>query len=501
MDTGNAAWMLMAATLVFVMTPGIALFYGGMVRAKSVLNMLMLSAGALAVTAIVWTLWGWSIAFAGDDIGGIFGDPAKGFLLKDAIVSNNGVFTAADSSGNYPANINIAFQAALAMFAVALISGALAERIRYSSWMLFVVLWITFVYAPLAHMTWNGGLLSATGAISQAIGAPIRDFAGGSVIQVNAAIAALVIVLVIGTRKDFGKQLPRPHNVPLVLIGAFLLWFGWFGFTGGSALAANGTAGYVWMSTAISGAAGMLAWGFTEKIRSGHYTAVGAASGIISGLAAITPGANVVSPLWALVIGAIAGLLACLACGMKNRFGYDDSLDVVAVQGVSALLGIVLVGVFAEGTGLVFGGWRQLLAQVCLAVVTLLYSGALTALIAFVLEKTIGWRVSDADELRGMDLIDQGEQAYDFARLPSLLLAGNRDDSVPGEAASLQVELDDFRLASPSLSDDSKQADESAQTVDSVESWSGEAQEDSKSAQQSDTQSVKDDENPKEDQQ
>ncbi|MDN6016778.1 MAG: ammonium transporter [Bifidobacterium mongoliense] len=423
MDTGNAAWMLTSASLVFLMTPGVAFFYGGMVRAKAILNMLMLSAGALAVTAVVWTFWGWSIAYAGNDIGGIFGDPATGFLLKDSIKVSDGVFTAAKTTGAYPGSIDVAFQTTFAMITVALISGALAERIKYSTWMVFVALWITFDYAPMAHMVWNNGLLSGKGAISQAIGAVAHDFAGGTVVHINAAVAALVIVLIIGKRKGFGKQPIRPHNVPFVMLGAFLLWFGWFGFNAGSAFGANGTAGYAWVSTTAATGAAMLFWGFTEKIRNGHFTAMGAASGMVAGLVAITPAADVVSPLWAMVLGAIAGVRTCLACGLKFKLGYEDSLDVVGVHGVGGLTGTLLIGFFGEGTGLLAGGnWRQLAVQACIALIAILYSGVITAIIAFALEKTMGWRVTPAQEVGGVDLADQGESAYDFAGTASAVL-------------------------------------------------------------------------------
>lgn len=423
-DSGNTAWILTSASLVFLMTPGVAFFYGGMVRAKAVLNMLMLEAAALSVTMIIWTLWGWSIAYAGSDIGGIFGDPASGFLLKDSMVAQDGVFTATGLNGNnYPVSVDVAFQVAFAMITVGLICGAIAERVKYSTWMIFVALWVTFDYAPMAHMVWNGGLLSADGAISKAIGAAAHDFAGGTVVHINAAVAALIIVLIIGKRKGFGTQPFRPHNVPFVMLGAFLLWFGWFGFNAGSAFAANGTAGYAWMSTTAATAAAMLAWGFAEKIRTGHYTAIGAASGIVAGLVAITPAADVVSPLWAMVIGAIAGVLCCFACGLKFKLGYDDSLDVVGVHGVGGLTGTVLIGFFGEDAGLLAGGdWRQLAVQVIIALCAMLYSGVVTAIIAFALEKTIGWRVTEAQEVGGIDLADQGERAYDFAGTASSVL-------------------------------------------------------------------------------
>lgn len=426
MDTGNAAWMLMSASLVFLMTPGVAFFYGGMVRAKAVLNMLMLSVGAIAVTGVVWTLWGWSIAYAGSDIGGIFGDPSTGFLLRDTMVAKDGVFTSVEvQDASYPHSIDVAFQVTFAMITVALITGALAERIKFSTWMLFVALWITFDYAPMAHMVWNGGILSSTGAISQAIGAQAHDFAGGTVVHINAAVAALIIVLIIGKRKGFGSTPIKPHNVPLVMLGAFLLWFGWFGFNAGSAFGANGTAGYTWVSTTVAASAATLGWLITEKIRTGHYTAIGAASGMVAGLVAITPAADVVSPMWAIVLGAIAGVACCFAVGLKFKFGIDDSLDVVGVHGVGGFIGTVLVGFFAEGTGLLAGGnGKQLLAQLAVALIAVLYSAVITGIIAIALEKTLGWRVSEEEEVAGVDIADQGERAYDFAGTASSILKG-----------------------------------------------------------------------------
>ena len=423
-DSGNTAWILTSASLVFLMTPGVAFFYGGMVRAKAVLNMLMLEAAALSVTMIIWTLWGWSIAYAGSDIGGIFGDPASGFLLKDSMVAQDGVFTATGLNGNnYPVSVDVAFQVAFAMITVGLICGAIAERVKYSTWMIFVALWVTFDYAPMAHMVWNGGLLSADGAISKAIGAAAHDFAGGTVVHINAAVAALIIVLIIGKRKGFGTQPFRPHNVPFVMLGAFLLWFGWFGFNAGSAFAANGTAGYAWVSTSAATAAAMLSWGFTEKIRTGHYTAMGAASGIVAGLVAITPAADVVSPIWAIVLGAIAGVVTCLACSLKFKLGYDASLAVVGVHGVGGLVGTVLLGFFMEGTGLFYSGkWNQLGVQLIIAIIAIAFSAVITTIIAFALEKTIGWRVTQAQEVAGIDLADQGERAYDFAGTASSVI-------------------------------------------------------------------------------
>ena len=370
LDSGNTAWILTSACLVFLMTPGVALFYGGMVRAKAVLNMLMMEAAALSVTMLIWGLWGWSIAYAGNSIGGVFGDPATGFLLRDTMVAQDGVFTSVGlNSNNYPASVDVAFQAAFAMITVALICGAIAERVKYSTWMIFVALWITFDYAPMAHMVWNGGILSADGAISQAIGAAAHDFAGGTVVHINAAVAALIIVLIIGKRKGFGTEPMRPHNVPFVMLGAFLLWFGWFGFNAGSAFAANGVAGYAWVSTSL------------------------------------------------------AAICTCLACSLKYKLGYDDSLDVVGVHGVGGLIGTVALGFFMQDTGLFCGGdWRQLVVQIIIAVIAIAFSAVITTIIAFALEKTVGWRVTTAQEVSGIDLADQGERAYDFAGTASSVI-------------------------------------------------------------------------------
>ena len=418
-DSGNTAWILTSASLVFLMTPGVAFFYGGMVRAKAVLNMLMLEAAALSVTMIIWTLWGWSIAYAGSDIGGIFGDPASGFLLKDSMVAQDGVFTATGLNGNnYPVSVDVAFQVAFAMITVGLICGAIAERVKYSTWMIFVALWVTFDYAPMAHMVWNGGLLSADGAISKAIGAAAHDFAGGTVVHINAAVAALIIVLIIGKRKGFGTQPFRPHNVPFVMLGAFLLWFGWFGFNAGSAFAANGTAGYAWVSTSAATAAAMLSWGFTEKIRSGHYTAMGAASGMVAGLVAITAGCDVTDCLGAAIIGIVAGLLCPFGVWMLDyKLHVDDPVGAVAVHFCNGIWGTIAVGLFATTTapgndsftGLFYGGGIALLAKQLLGVLTVCAWTAVTITIVFLLIRaTVGLRVTREEEIMGLDLPEHG---------------------------------------------------------------------------------------------
>lgn len=414
MDSGSTALMLMAATLVVVLTPAVALFYGGMVRAKSVLNMLMLSVGAAMITTLVWGIWGWSIAFGGKDIGGIFGDPGTGFLLKDVVTEKGGLFTSVEAKDAlYPHIIDVGFQGALAMFAVALITGALAERVKFSTWIVFVGLWISFDYAPLAHMVFNHGLLAADGPISNAIGAPLRDYAGGSVVQLNAAMAALVIVVIIGGRKGFSERLTGAHNLPMSLQGAALLCVGWLGLNAGAAFGVTGLAGYAWVTTALAACASSLGWMVTQKIRAGHYTARGAVYGLMAGLVVISPAAPSVAPIWAIVMGLIAGVVCCFTCTFKYALKYDDTLNVVGVNGVAALLGMLLLGLFATETGLFYGGgFRQLLVQLIVCLIVMVFSAVVTGIIAIVLEKTLGWRLSEAQEEAGVDISVQGERAY-----------------------------------------------------------------------------------------
>lgn len=428
----NGAWMLVAASFVFLMTPAVALFYGGMCRSKSILNMFMLCTGAMIVVAVLWPLWGYSLAYGTSDIAGIFNSPFENFLLSSLIKSENGVWTAiaGEDPSAYASTIDVAFQVTFAMITVALICGAIAERVKISTWLIFVGFWLTIVYCPLAHMVWGGGILSDAqnsitslifGGTTDSNGEWIanvvpHDFAGGTVVHLNAGIAALVTVLLIGQRKGFGKEPMRPHNLPFVMIGAFLLWFGWFGFNAGSAFAADGVAGYAWISTTAATGAAALGWLITERIRDQKFTSLGAASGIVAGLVAITPAADVVSPGFALVLGAIAGVVCCLAVGLKYKFGYDDSLDVVGVHFVGGLIGTVLVGFFAADTGLVYGaGPNQLFAQLIVVIVAVLYSGILTTIIVFFLNKTIGWRITEDEEVSGIDYANHGETAYEFS--------------------------------------------------------------------------------------
>ncbi|MEE2033778.1 ammonium transporter [Rhodococcus chondri] len=426
-NTGDAAWMLMAASLVLLMTPGLAFFYGGMSRAKSVLNMMMMSFGAMAVIAVIYVLWGWSMSYGTESVGGIFANPFEMFGLQGAIYDDEGGFL--PGLGNYPQIIDIGFQVTFAIITTALISGALSERVKFGTWMVFAGVWVTLAYFPLAHMVWGGGLLSGSedglaaklfGTVEDGVGglvaavAPI-DFAGGTVVHINAGVAAFVLALIIGKRTGFGKTAFRPHNLPFVMLGAALLWFGWFGFNAGSAFAADGVAGLAWVNTTTSTASAILGWLLTERIRDGKGTSLGAASGAVAGLVAITPAAGSLSPVGSIALGVVAGILSALAVGLKYKFGYDDSLDVVGVHLVSGLWGTVAIGFLGTETGLFYGGdYKQLVVQILIALAALVFTGIVTAVIAFAL-RPMGWRVTEEEEARGIDEAEHAESAYDFA--------------------------------------------------------------------------------------
>ncbi|WP_461024636.1 ammonium transporter [Thalassiella azotivora] len=403
--------MLVSASLVLLMTPGLALFYGGMVRGKSVLNMIMMSFGAMAVVTVVYYLWGWSMSYSGDSLAGVVGNPLTHLGLKDTLYAEDGSFLVDDYG--VPAVVGVAFQVTFAIITTALISGAVADRVRYSAWMVFTAIWVTLAYFPMAHMVWGGGLLSGDGPFAS-IAAPI-DFAGGTVVHINAGAAALVLALVVGRRKGFGSEPMRPNNLPLVMLGAALLWFGWFGFNAGSAFTADGTAGLAWVNTTGATAAAVLGWLLVERLRDGHATSLGAASGVVAGLVAITPAAGALSPLGSLALGVVAGALCALAVGLKYRLGYDDSLDVVGVHLVAGLWGTVAIGLLATEGGLLYGGGAaQLAVQTIIAVVAVAYSLAVTAVIAFAVKATIGWRISEEDEVAGIDQVEHAEAGYDL---------------------------------------------------------------------------------------
>ncbi|MCL6422138.1 ammonium transporter [Brachybacterium sp. JHP9] len=428
LDTGATAWMLMSAALVLLMTPALAFFYGGMVRAKTVLNMMLMSFAALAVGAIVWTVCGYSIAF-GDDIGGVIGDPLQFLGLEgtdeQSLLAASGV----------PFLVAAAFQMTFPIITVALISGAIADRIRFRTWVVFAGLWTILGYAPMAHMVWGGGLLSGsadslaaavfgttgTGSDAVAAVAPI-DFAGGTVVHINAGMAGLVLAILTGRRIGWGREPMRPHSLPLVMLGAALLWFGWFGFNAGSAGTANATAGLAWVNTTVATAAAIAGWMVVEKIRDRHVTSLGAASGAVAGLVAITPAAAAVSPLGAIALGAISGAVCALSVSLKHRFGIDDSLDVVGVHLVGGIAGTVLIGFLATDTGLLYGGgFAQLGVQVIITLAAVLVSGTVTLAVGLLLKAVLGWRISEEEEIAGIDLSRHAETAWDLTGSPATL--------------------------------------------------------------------------------
>ncbi|WP_445257599.1 ammonium transporter [Nocardioides aurantiacus] len=414
MDTGDTAWVLTSAALVLLMTPGLALFYGGMVRAKSVLNMMMMSFGALALIGVLWIIYGYSMAFGNDIGGGLLGDPTEFFGLKGLMSEDSLVFTV-------PSLAFVGFQAVFAIITVALISGAIADRARFGPWMLFAGIWATVVYFPVAHwvFSFDEGTAPVGGWIANKLAA--IDFAGGTAVHINAGAAGLALAIVLGKRLGWKRDPMRPHNLPLVMLGAGLLWFGWFGFNAGSALGANTIAAVTWVNTLGATAAAALGWLLVEKLRDGHATSLGAASGVVAGLVAITPACSAVNPVGALVVGALAGVLCALAVGLKYKYGVDDSLDVVGVHLVGGLWGTIAVGFFATSNapagvdGLFFGGgvdqlWRQAVG----AFAVLAYSFVLTMIIGLAISKTIGFRIEEDDEVEGIDFTEHSETGYDF---------------------------------------------------------------------------------------
>ncbi|MGW1292169.1 ammonium transporter [Streptomyces sp. NPDC002533] len=408
LSAANTGFMLICSALVMLMTPGLAFFYGGMVRVKSTLNMLMMSFISLGIVTILWVLYGFSLAF-GSDIGSVIG-------WSSDYVGLSGIgLTELWDGTTIPVYVFAAFQLMFAILTPALISGALADRVKFTAWALFIVLWVTIVYFPVAHWVWgSGGWLFEMGVI---------DFAGGTAVHINAGAAALGVILVIGKRIGFKKDPMRPHSLPLVMLGAALLWFGWFGFNAGSWLGNDdGVGAVMFLNTQVATAAAVLGWLIYEKLRHGSFTTLGAASGAVSGLVAITPAGGSVSPLGAIAVGGIAGVLCAMAVGLKYKFGYDDSLDVVGVHLVGGIIGSILVGFFATGgvqsdaAGLFYGGGvEQLGKQVVGVVAVLAYSLVVSGLIALVLHKTIGMRVSEDDEISGIDQVEHAETAYDFS--------------------------------------------------------------------------------------
>jgi ammonium transporter, Amt family len=415
MDQGNTAFVLFSAALVLLMTPGLAFFYGGLVKAKSVVSMMMLSFGSLALIAVLWVLYGYAITFA--DVGdvGWIGIPHILGIDTAALGLAAQVADATAPAGAFPEMAFVAFQATFAIITVALISGAIADRAKFGAWMVFAGVWATVVYFPVAGWVFNFTPEDDGGWIVDKLGA--IDFAGGTAVHINAGAAALALAIVLGKRFGFSKGIMQPHNVPLTLIGAALLWFGWFGFNAGSQLAADGVAALAVVNTIAAPAAAMLGWITVEKIRHGKGTSIGAASGVIAGLVAITPAVASVEPVWAIVLGLIAGVICALAIDLKFSFGFDDSLDVVGIHLVGGIVGTLAIGVFGTDVGFLFGyGFDQLIAQVVGAGAVLIYSFVLALVIGFAIEKTMGFRVKAEDEIAGIDTVVHGEEAYAFAR-------------------------------------------------------------------------------------
>ena len=406
-NTGDTAWVIVASAMVLLMTPGLAFFYGGMVRSKNVLGMLAQNFVTMGVVSVLWILGVYSLAFSGT--GKWIGDLNQ-FGLNHIWKPATGLETL-----TIPPLVFCAFQLMFAIITPALITGGSADRLKFGSWTLFSALWLVVVYAPVAHWVFSpSGWLFKLGAL---------DFAGGTVVHANAGAAALALVLVIGKRKGWPQQRFRPHNVPFVLLGAGLLWFGWFGFNAGSALSANTVSAYAFVNTNTATGAALLGWLLVEKIRDGHATTLGAASGAVAGLVAITPACGFVSPMGSIAVGFLAGVICALAVGLKNKFKFDDALDVVAVHLVGGVFGAITIGFFATkmtnsagANGIFYGGnWSLLAHQIIAVLAVVVYSFVVTYILAKVLDKTIGLRVSEESEYEGLDVSQHSETAYENA--------------------------------------------------------------------------------------
>ncbi|MER3390066.1 MAG: ammonium transporter [Microcella sp.] len=402
MDTGELAWAVTATALVVLMTPGVAFFYGGLVKAKSVVSMMMMSFGALGLISVLWILYGASMSVV-DSTWAFAGNPFADFGLMGI-------------TGDNEALIGTVFAATFAIITTALISGAIADRAKFGSWMIFAGLWATIVYFPAAAWVFGGGwIINMTAEDGLFPGLPgVIDYAGGTLVHINAGAAALALALVLGKRVVFQKGAHKPHNVPLVLLGASLLWFGWFGFNAGAEFLNDmALVGLIVTNTLGATAAAILGWLVVEKLKDGKATSVGAGSGAIAGLVAITPACANLAPGWALLLGVIAGVLCALAIELKFKLGFDDSLDVVGIHLVGGLIGTLYLGFFAIETGLFTGGDAgQLLVQFVAAFGMLIYSFVVSYILGFAIEKTIGFRVKNEDEVAGVDTVVHGEEGY-----------------------------------------------------------------------------------------
>jgi len=421
LNSGDTAWVLASSALVLLMTPGLAFFYGGMVRTKSVLNMMMMSFVTIGIVSSLWVFYGYNWAFGYDADSKWIG--SFGF---ENLANLTNTFT--NNGGTYPIP-TLAFSAFQLMFAIitpALISGAIADRTKFATWSIFVALWVSLVYFPVAHWVFDfgdkfGEELRGVGFLA---GRGVLDFAGGTAVHINAGAAGLALAIVLGRRHGWRKEPMRPHSLPLVLLGSGLLWFGWFGFNAGSALGANATAALALINTQVATGAALIGWLLFEKFRDGHATSLGAASGAVAGLVAITPACAFVAPWAAVVIGLIAGALCSSAVGLKYKFNFDDSLDVVGVHLVGGIWGCLSIGLFATKSvnelgsdGLFYGGGTHLLGvQAFGALFVMFYSFLVTLIIGFVLEKTIGFRVNQESEIAGVDIAEHLETAYETSR-------------------------------------------------------------------------------------
>jgi Amt family ammonium transporter len=420
LNSGDTAWILASTALVLLMTPGLAFFYGGMVRTKSVLNMMMMSIITIAIVSILWVIYGFELAFGYKAESAWYGN-----ISFSGLGSQVNEFT--NNGGVYPIPVLVfaAFQLMFAIITPALISGAIADRAKFSAWAVFVTIWSTVVYFPVAHWVFAfgnkvGDTVTGTGFLA---GRGVEDFAGGTAVHINAGAAALALAIILGKRHGWRKDPMRPHSLPLVMLGAGLLWFGWFGFNAGSSLAANGIAGLALMNTQVATAGAIIGWLLVERLRNGHATSLGAASGAVAGLVAITPACAFVAPWAAVVIGFVAGILCSLAVGLKYIFKIDDSLDVVGVHLVGGIWGSLSIGIFGSSAvnsigldGLAYGGGTALLMKQLLGVgLVFAYSFTATLIIGFAIEKTMGFRIKRESELEGIDLVEHAESAYEFA--------------------------------------------------------------------------------------
>ena len=421
MNQADTAWMLVSTALVLLMTPALAFFYGGLVRSKNALNTMMMSFISLGFVGIVWALLGYTLAFTGGNA--LIGDLSNAFLRGVGL----------EAKGTIPHVLFMGFQGTFAIITAALISGAIVERMRFSAYVAFISLWVLAVYAPIAHWVWGGGWLAQWGAL---------DFAGGTVVHVNAAAAAVVAAVVLGKRAEYPSSSLLPHNVPFVLLGAGLLWFGWFGFNAGSALAASPIAGLAFITTMLAPAATLVVWTFLDVMRSGRATAVGAATAIVVGLVAITPAAGFISPMSAILLGGIAAIPSYLTLQIRAKTSLDDSLDVLAAHGVGGTVGALLTGVFAEkalngvADGALYGNPRQLLIQGAAVMAALVYSGVMSFVLLKLINLVVPIRAAMTDEMEGLDVTQHGEEAYIHDGGLTVAARGETPATTPGMVAA-----------------------------------------------------------------